>query len=389
MPASKKDFYEVLGVQKGASADEIKKAYRKLALKYHPDRSPDNKEHENKFKEATEAYEVLSDPGKKSKYDQYGHAGVDPNFGAGGFGGGGTYAGGAGGFNGEYGDVFNDIFGDIFGGGGAGRGSSRRRASNARRGHDLEFTLDVNFEEAVFGAEKQITVPTTKACPECKGSGVEGGGKIETCPTCQGSGEVFVRQGFFTMSRSCSTCHGTGSINKNPCKTCKGAGATKTTKKLVVKIPAGIDDAQTLKLSNEGEAGLNGGPNGDLYVHISVKKHDFFERRGIDILCEIPVTFAQATLGAEVEVPTLDGVVKMKIPSGTQSGKLFRLSGKGVFRLGGYSRGDQLVHVVVETPTKLSKEQIELLKKFDSLNSDSSTPTYSKYKEKVKRFFRH
>ncbi|MEI6092519.1 MAG: molecular chaperone DnaJ [bacterium] len=386
MPSTKRDYYEVLGVQKGASADEIKKAYRKLALKHHPDRTSGDKESETKFKEATEAYEVLSDTSKKTKYDQFGHAGVDPNFGAG-FGGGGNYSGGFSG--GDVGDVFGDIFGDIFGGGNSPfRNSSSRKKTSARRGNDAEVTLTVPFEEASFGSEKEIVVPSNKACTECKGTGVAGGAKPETCPTCAGSGEVFVRQGFFSMSRTCSSCHGTGSIIKNPCKTCKGAGTTKLNKKLVVKIPAGIDDGQTLKLSSEGEAGLNGGPNGDLYVHISVQKHDFFERRGTDILCEIPISFVQAIIGSEVDVPTLDSVVKMKVPAGTQSGKLFRLSGKGVYRLGTHYRGDQLVHIVVETPTKLSKEQIELLKKFDSLSSSASTPIYSKYKDKIKRFFK-
>jgi molecular chaperone DnaJ len=387
MSAEKRDYYEVLGLSKGASSDEIKKAYRKLALKYHPDRNTTDKDAEHKFKEATEAYEVLSDTSKKSKYDQFGHAGVNPNFGQG-FGGGG-YTGGFGGA--DFNDVFGDIFGDLFGGanpfGGGASGSSRRRSS-ARRGRDAEFTMVVDFEEAVFGAEKQINIPSSKTCADCKGTGSAGGAKLDTCPTCKGSGEVYVRQGFFSMSRPCSSCGGTGSINKNPCKTCRGAGATKITKKVVVKIPAGIDDGQTLKLSGEGEAGTGGGPNGDLYVHISVRKHDFFQRKGTDIICEVPVTFVQATLGAEIKVPTLDGLVKMKIPTGTQSGKTFRLSGKGVYRLGGYSRGDQLVHILVETPSKLSKEQMELLKKYDTLSNDSAYPYISKYKEKTKRFFR-
>jgi molecular chaperone DnaJ len=387
MSAEKRDYYEVLGVAKGASSDEIKKAYRKLALKYHPDRNTTDKDAEHKFKEATEAYEVLSDSSKKAKYDQFGHAGVNPNFGQG-FGGGG-YTGGFGG--GDYNDIFGDIFGDLFGGanpfGGASSGSARRRSS-ARRGRDTEFTMAVDFEEAVFGTEKQINIPSSKTCSDCKGTGSAGGAKLETCPLCKGSGEVYVRQGFFSMSRPCSNCGGKGSINKNPCKTCRGLGATKITKKVVVKIPAGIDDGQTLKLSGEGEAGAGGGPSGDLYVHISVKKHDFFERRATDIICEIPITLVQPTLGAEVKVPTLDGVVKMKIPAGTQSGKMFRLAGKGVYRLGAYSRGDQLVHLVIETPSKISKEQTELLQKYDALSSDSAYPHLSKYKEKTKRFFR-
>ncbi len=389
MSAEKRDYYEILGLSKGAAANEVKKAYRKLALKYHPDRNTTDKDAEHKFKEATEAYEVLSDSSKKAKYDQFGHAGVNPNFGQG-FGGSGGYTGGFSG--GDFNDVFGDIFGDLFGGGGGGSfgasSGSTRRSSSARRGRDAEITMAVDFEEAVFGTEKQINIPSSKSCTECKGTGVASGAKLETCPTCKGSGEVYVRQGFFSMSRPCTSCGGKGSMNKNPCKTCKGAGVIKITKKVVVKIPAGIDDGQTLKLSGEGEAGGGGGPSGDLYVHISVRKHDFFYRKGTDIICEIPVTFVQATLGAEVQIPTLDGVVKMKIPAGTQSGKTFRLAGKGVYRLGGYSRGDQLVHLVVETPSKTSREQTDLLKKYEALNTDSAYPNLSKYKEKTKRFFR-
>ena len=374
----KRDFYEVLGVGKNASADEIKKAYRKLALKYHPDRNPNNKESENKFKEATEAYEVLGDPGKKTKYDQFGHAGVDNSFGGGGPGGS-TYSGGFG----DYSDVFGDIFGDLFNGGGSSAGGRR---STSRRGNDLETSMEIKFEDAAFGGERDLSITSAKACSACGGTGVEGHGHLETCPTCKGSGQVFVRQGFFSMGRTCSTCGGTGSINRNPCKTCKGVGNVRAVKNLKVKIPAGISDGQSLKLAGEGEPGRNGGPTGDLYVHIRVRPHPFFQRNDFDVVCMIPLTFYQAAVGAEVEVPTLDGLVKMKIPSGTQTGKTFRLHGKGIYRLGGHTRGDQLVHVSVETPVKLSKEQIELLKKLDGTMSESSNPTFKKYIESLKNF---
>jgi molecular chaperone DnaJ len=379
--AVKRDYYEVLGVGKDASAEDVKKAYRKLALKYHPDRNPNNKESENKFKEATEAYEVLGDAGKKAKYDQYGHAGVDPNFGAGGPGGGQTFSGGFG----DYGDVFGDIFGDLFSGGGGGRFAGQGRSSG-RRGTDLETSMEVSFEDSAFGGEREMSINSAKACTSCHGTGVEGGAHLETCPTCKGSGQVFVRQGFFSMGRTCSTCGGTGSINKNPCKACRGSGNIRAVKKLKVKIPAGISDGQTLKLAGEGEPGKNGGPTGDLYVHITVRSHPFFQRHNYDVICEVPVTFPQAAMGAEIDVPTLDGLVKMKIPSGTQSGKTFRLHGKGIYKLGGHTRGDQMVHVYVETPVKLSKEQAELLKKLDSAMSESSNPIFKRYLESIKNF---
>ena len=374
----KRDFYEIIGVGKSASADDIKKAYRKLALKYHPDRNPNNKEAENKFKEATEAYEILSDPAKRTKYDQFGHAGVDNNFG-----------GGAGGFGGarsaDFGDMFGDIFGDLFSGGGGFSNTGGRRSSS-RRGNDLETSMEIKFEDAAFGGERELSISSAKACSACGGTGVEGHGHLETCPTCKGNGQVFVRQGFFSMGRTCSTCGGTGSINKNPCKTCKGVGNVRAVKNLKVKIPAGISDGQSLKLSGEGEPGRNGGPTGDLYVHIRVRPHPFFQRDDFDVVCQIPITFYQAAVGAEVEVPTLDGLVKMKVPSGTQTGKTFRLHGKGIYRLGGHTRGDQLVHISVETPVKLSREQIELLKKLDASMSETSNPTFKKYIESLKNF---
>jgi len=377
--AVKRDYYEVLGVGKNASADDVKKAYRKLALKFHPDRNPNNKDAENKFKEATEAYEVLGDPGKKVKYDQYGHAGVDPNFGA--QGGGSTFSGGFG----DYGDVFGDIFGDLFNGNQGGYGRDRR-SSSARRGADLETRMEVSFEDAAFGGERDISISSAKACSVCNGSGVEGGKNLETCPTCKGSGQILIRQGFFSMARPCNTCGGAGSINKNPCKTCRGAGTVRAVKNLKVKIPAGISDGQTLKLTGEGEQGKNNGPTGDLYVHITVRPHTFFQRHNFDVLCEIPVSFYQAAVGGEIDVPTLDGMVKMKIPSGTQSGKTFRLHNKGIYKLGGHTRGDQMVHVYVETPVKLSKEQVELLKKLDTTMSSSSNPILKKYLENIKNF---
>lgn len=377
--SAKRDYYEVLGVGKNASADDIKKAYRKLALKYHPDRNPGNKESENQFKEATEAYEVLSDAGKKAKYDQFGHAGFEAG-GFGGAGGGTTYSGGFGDFN----DVFGDIFGDLFGGGSG--YSGRTAKSNVRRGSDLETSMDIDFGEAAFGGEKEISIAGYKSCVQCAGTGVEGKKTLETCPTCKGAGQTYVRQGFFSMARTCNTCGGTGTINRNPCKSCSGAGSIRSMKKLKVKIPAGISDGQSLKLSGEGNPGKNGGPSGDLYVHIRVRPHPFFHRKNFDVVCEVPITLYTATVGAEVEVPTLDGIVKMKIPAGTQNGKVFKLSGKGIYKLGGHTRGDQLVHVQVEVPVKLSREQVELLKKFDSLGTTSSNPMYKQYIENIKKF---
>ncbi|WFD11576.1 molecular chaperone DnaJ [Tepidibacter hydrothermalis] len=350
---SKRDYYEVLGVEKGASDQELKKAYRKLAMKYHPDRNPDNKEAEDKFKEANEAYEVLSDAQKRQNYDQFGHAGA--NGGHGGFDFNGS---GFGGFE----DIFGDMFGDIFGG-----GRSRRR-NGPERGSDIRYRMTISFEDAAFGIEKEITINRSESCDECSGTGAKPGTSKKTCPTCGGSGEVkqAQRTPFGTMMnvRPCHACSGSGSIIETPCSKCSGKGEVNKKKQVNIKIPAGIDDGSAIRLSGEGELGLRGGPRGDLYVVIDVLPHKLFERDGNDVYCEMPITFAQAALGDEVEVPTLDGKVKYKIPEGTQTGTVFRLREKGIPRLRSKTRGDQYVKVVVEVPKKLSENQKDLLKQF-------------------------
>ncbi len=315
---AKKDFYEVLGVNRDASDDEIKKAYRKLAMKYHPDRNPDNAQAEEKFKEAKEAYEILSDSQKRAAYDQFGHAGVDPQAGGGGF------QGGAGGFGG-FADAFGDIFGDIFGGGG-GRGGR----SNVYRGADLRYNLEITLEEAAHGCEKQIRIPTMDECETCHGTGAKPGTSAKACSTCGGHGQVRMQQGFFSIQQTCPSCHGTGKVIPDPCRSCHGAGRVKSHKTLSVKIPAGIDEGDRIRLSNEGEAGQNGGPSGDLYIQVHIKQHSVFAREGNDLLCEMPISFTTAALGGEIEIPTLDGAAKIRIPEETQSGKVFRLRGKGI-----------------------------------------------------------
>lgn len=380
--AAKRDYYEVLGVGRSASPEELKKAYRKVAVQFHPDRNPGNTEAEEKFKEASEAYEVLSDPQKRQMYDQFGHnapggAGGPQGFDFGGFSGGGS-------FN----DIFSDIFGDIFGAGGArGRGGGRRRRAGGRPGADLRTVVDITFEEAATGVEKVITLTKSVNCGDCHGSGAKKGSKPETCPQCQGRGEVTYQQGFFAISRTCDRCLGAGEIIKDPCPTCVGTGVIKKRSQIAVKIPAGIDSGQRLKLSGEGEAGEKGGPPGDLYVVIQVLAHDLFTREEENVICEVPITFAQAALGAELEVPTLDGRVKMKIPAGTQSRKTFRLKGKGLPRLGSHGKGDQLVIVNVEIPTRLNAEQKELLKRFEELDDSQSHPQHHRFFEKVKNLF--
>lgn len=354
--ADKRDYYEVLGLTKGASDDEIKKSYRKLAKQYHPDLHPGDKECEEKFKECSEAYEVLSDPDKKAKYDQYGHAAFDPNSG---FGGG----GGFGGF-----DDLGDILGSIFGGGfgGFGGGSSRRNAP--QRGESLRINLSVSFDEAAFGCSREINVPRIEDCEDCSGTGCAKGSSPETCPNCGGTGSVRVQQrtpfGVMASTSPCSSCGGTGKIIKDPCPGCSGKGKVRKNRKLSVNIPAGIDDGQTISLRGQGHAGINGGPKGDLLINVSVKAHPLFERDGSSVLLEMPISFVQATLGAEVEVPTLDGKVKYTIPEGTQTGSVFRLRGKGIPLLNGSGRGDQYVTVTIVTPKNLSKEQKELLRAF-------------------------
>ncbi len=344
----KADYYEVLCVTRNASEAELKKAYRRMAMKYHPDRNPDDAEAEVRFKEVKEAYEVLSDPQKRAAYDQFGHAGVDPSQGSGGFG------RGAGNFS----DIFGDVFGDIFGGGGGGG------RQHVYRGSDLQYNLELTLEEAVFGIEKVIDIPRMDTCDSCGGSGAAPGSSPVTCSTCNGVGQVRMQQGFFSVQQTCPTCKGTGQEIRDPCTKCHGEGRVRVTKKLEVKIPAGVDTGDRIRLSGEGEAGINGGPSGDLYVQVVVKEHKLFTRDGDDLYCEVPISFATATLGGELEVPTLDGRIKLKVPAETQTGKLFRMRGKGVKPVRGGPVGDLICKVRIETPVNLSKEQKALLEEF-------------------------
>ena len=373
--AEKRDYYEVLGIQKGASEDEIKKAYKKLARKYHPDMNPGDKEAEEKFKEVNEANEVLSDPEKKARYDQFGFAGVDPNYGAGA--GGGAYGGGF-----DFGDL-GDIFGSFFGGG---FGGGQRRNPNApQRGESIRASVSVSFTEAAFGCEKSVTLERSEQCPTCKGNGCAPGTTPEICPDCHGTGTVQTRRqtpmGVFASNGPCRKCGGTGRLIHQPCPDCRGTGAVRKRKTIKVNIPAGIDHGQTISLRGQGNAGRNGGPAGDLLITVMVQTHELFRRDGVDVFCEAPITFTQAVLGAELEIPTIDGKVKYSIPEGTQTGTVFRLKGKGIPVLNGRGRGDQYVTVTIETPRNLNKEQKEALRKF------SETLGESNY-EKRKSFFK-
>ena len=380
MAENKRDYYEVLGVDKSAGADEIKKAYRKKAMQFHPDRNPGDKEAEEKFKEVGEAYEVLSDEEKRARYDQFGFQGVDPNFGAGsGFG------GGFGGF-GDFGDL-GDIFGEFFGGG------SRRASSNnaPRRGENVGVRLDLTFEEAAFGCEKEVSAQRIENCGSCGGSG-SADGVIETCAQCHGTGQVRTVQNFMGMqmqsTATCPSCNGRGKMVKTPCSTCKGKGKVRRTQKIKVKIPAGVDAGQSVRVRGEGCVGANGGPNGDLLAEIYIKRHPIFTRQNMDVLCEVPITFSQAALGAEIEVPTLDGKVKYEIPEGTQTGKMFVMSGRGIPSVGNPKRrGNHLFTVVVETPTRLTKEQRELLRQLDDTMESNETPKRKKFFDTLKDFF--
>ncbi len=378
MAQEKRDYYEVLGVSKGASEDEIKKAYKKLARKYHPDMNPGDKEAEEKFKEVNEANEVLSDPDKKARYDQFGFAGVDPSYGAGA--GGPGWGDGAAGF--DFGDL-GDIFGSFFGGG---FGGAQRRNPNApQRGESIRAAVTVTFTEAAFGCEKEITVERSEQCPTCKGNGCAAGTTPEVCPTCHGSGSVQTRRqtpmGVFASTAPCSKCGGTGRIIHQPCPDCHGQGRIRKRRSIKVNIPAGIDDGQTISLRGQGHAGKNGGPSGDLLITVMVQPHEIFRREGTSVFCEAPITYAQAVLGGTLEIPTIDGKVKYDIPEGTQTGSVFRLRGKGIPVLNGRGRGDQYVTVTIETPKNLNKEQKEALKKFSDLLGESNY-------EKRKSFFK-
>ncbi|AXH62739.1 molecular chaperone DnaJ [Providencia huaxiensis] len=370
---AKRDFYEVLGLERNASEKDIKRAYKRLAMKHHPDRNQGDKESEDKFKEIKEAYEVLSDEQKRAAYDQYGHAAFEQ----GGMGGGG-FGGGA-----DFSDIFGDVFGDIFGGG--------RRQQRPSRGSDLQYNMELTLEEAVRGVTKEIRIPTLETCDVCHGNGAKPGTSADTCSTCHGMGQVHMRQGFFSVQQPCPTCHGRGKVIKDPCNKCHGHGRVERYKTLSVKIPAGVDTGDRVRLSGEGEAGENGAPAGDLFVQVHVLPHNIFERDGNNLHCEVPINFADAALGGEIEVPTLDGRVKLKIPAETQTGKIFRMKGKGVKSVRGGLQGDLMCHIVVETPVKLNEKQKELLKEFgESLGGKSgekNSPRSKSFLDGVKKFF--
>ena len=374
---AKRDYYEVLGVSKGADAAEIKKGYRQKAKELHPDRNADNPNAEAQFKEANEAYEVLKDENKKAAYDRYGHAAFEN-----GMGGGGGPRGGQGDFGSAFSDVFDDLFGDFMGG----RGGGGRRSA-AQRGNDLRYNLRINLEDAYAGLQKTITVPTAVGCASCSGTGAEGGSEPQTCPTCSGMGKVRAQQGFFTVERTCPTCSGMGQTIKNPCKVCHGQGRVEKEKSLSVNIPTGVETGTRIRLAGEGEAGMRGGPTGDLYIFIEVQDHALFERDSSNLYCRVPVSIATAALGGEIEVPTIDGGrSRVKVPEGSQSGRQMRLRGKGMPALRGGGTGDMFIELVVETPVKLTARQREILKEFDQL-SEENNPQGSSFFDTVKNFW--
>lgn len=373
---TKRDYYEVLGIQKGATEEEIKKAYRKMALKYHPDKNPGDKTAEEAFKEVGEAYEVLSDGQKRAAYDQYGHAAFDRR----------TGFGRGGGFHDPF-EVFREVFGggsifeDLFGGGGS------HDPSQPQRGDDLRYDMEITFEEAAHGTEKEITVTKLDRCDVCSGSGAEAGSRIRTCPTCGGRGQVISSRGIFSIAQTCPHCQGAGRILDKPCKTCRGQGRRERTSKIKLRIPAGVDTGSRLRSGGNGEAGFRGGPAGDLYVVLHVKAHEMFQRDGDDLLCEVPVNFVQATLGADIEVPTLDGKTSIKIPAGTQPGTMFRLKGKGVKNVQGYGHGDLHVRINVEVPTQLTAAQRAKLQEFSELCNGKESPISQTFFEKARKLF--
>ncbi|MBP8294493.1 MAG: molecular chaperone DnaJ [Burkholderiales bacterium] len=376
---AKRDYYQTLGVNRDATDDDIKKSYRKLAMKFHPDRNPDNKESEEKFKEAKEAYEVLSDAKKRAAYDQFGHAGVDQSVGGG--------AGAGAGFGG-FADAFGDIFGDLFGGargGGGGRGGN-----GVYRGADLRYNLEISLEDAARGTEAKIRIPTMEACEPCHGTGAKPGTKPVTCTACNGHGQVRVSQGFFSIQQTCPECHGTGKMISDPCRTCHGAGRVKNHKTLSVKIPQGVDQDDRIRLAGEGEPGVNGGPAGDLYVVMNLKPHPVFQREAADLHCEMPISFATAALGGSVEIPTLEGKAQIKIPPETQSGQTFRLKNKGIKPVRGHTPGDLYCHVAIETPIHLTARQKEILREFEEIlqeNAARQNPKAKSFMDKVREFF--
>jgi len=365
---NKADYYELLGVNRTVSEGELKKAYRKAAMRYHPDRNPGDKAAEEKFKELSEAYQMLSDPEKRAQYDRFGHAAFDQT--------GGGFSGGFE-FSGNFEDIFSDLFGDIFGGG-------RQRA---RRGEDLSYNIEISFEEAAFGAEKTISIPRSVTCETCHGKRTKTGTTPKTCTTCRGSGQVRFQQGFFTVARTCHQCGGQGSVISDPCDTCRGTGVGRKTATLQIKIPAGVDSGARLKLRSEGETPPAGGVPGDLYILIQVKEHPLFKRQDHTVICDIPISFPQAALGTEIEVPTLEGKIKLKVPAGTQSGNVFRLRGKGIVSLNTGGRGDQLVRVIVEIPRQLTTRQREILEEFAHLDGEDVNPMSKGFFEKVKELF--